>query len=41
LKKLKHKGKVGVSFNVTFTPNGGSAGGSVENLTLRKKLKKK
>jgi hypothetical protein len=41
LKKLKHKGKVGVSFNVTFTPSGGIAGGSVENLTLRKKLKKK
>jgi hypothetical protein len=40
-KKLRKKGKAGVSFGVTFTPNFGAAGITPENLTLRKKLKKK
>jgi hypothetical protein len=40
-KKLKRKGKAGVSFTVTFTPTFGSTGNTNESLTLRKKLKKK
>jgi hypothetical protein len=40
-KKLKKKGKTGVSFGVTFTPKFGAAGITPEDLTLRKKLKRK
>jgi hypothetical protein len=40
-KKLKKKGKAGVSFGVTFTPDLGTAGITPETLTLRKKPKKK
>jgi hypothetical protein len=41
LKKLKKKGKVGVSVNVSFAPTNGAAGTQSANVTLRKKLKKK
>ena len=37
-KKLNSKGKVGASFQVTFTPNQGSAGTATESFKLRKKL---
>jgi hypothetical protein len=40
-KKLKRKGKVSISFGTTFTPSFGAAGITPDNLTLRKKLKKK
>jgi hypothetical protein len=40
-KKLKKKGKAGVSFGVTFTPSFGAAGITPDNLTLRRKLKRK
>lgn len=39
-KSLRKKGKVGVAFNVGFTPVGGRFGATNEVLTLRKKLKK-
>jgi hypothetical protein len=40
-KKLKRKGKAGVSFTVTFTPTFGGTGNTNESLILRKKLRKK
>jgi hypothetical protein len=40
-KKLKKKGKVSVSFGTTFMANFGAAAITPENLTLRKKHKKK
>lgn len=39
-KKLARTGKVGASFQVSFTPSQGSLHTSTENLMLRKKLKK-
>ena len=39
-KKLARKGKLGVSFQVSFTPSQGSLHTSTENLKLRKKLQR-
>jgi len=39
-KKLKKKGKVGVTATFTFTPRGGAASTQSTSLKLRKKLKK-
>ena len=40
-KRLNSRGKVGASFQVTFTPSLGTQRTTTENFTLRKKLKKK